>query len=98
VKQCGTTFPNKQLLRVILRQAGANTCPDVCRDKAEAHTAGVSKELAEREECLGNLLEAARAEAAAATAAHETDLAELRQSLELRMATVRADVADWQVC
>ncbi|KAK9905843.1 hypothetical protein WJX75_007487 [Coccomyxa subellipsoidea] len=66
------------------------------RDKAEAHTAGVSKELAEREECLGNLLEAARAEAAAATAAHETDLAELRQSLELRVATVRADVADWQ--
>ncbi|EIE23471.1 hypothetical protein COCSUDRAFT_41711 [Coccomyxa subellipsoidea C-169] len=67
------------------------------RDKAEAHTAGVSKELAEREECLGNLLRAARAEAAAASEEHQADIAELRHTLELRVATVRADVADWQV-
>ncbi|CAL8472196.1 g11738 [Coccomyxa elongata] len=66
------------------------------REKADAHTAAVSKELAEREQCLRAQLEAAQTEAAAANEAHEAEVAELRQTLELRVATIRADVADWQ--
>lgn len=69
----------------------------LCRDRAEAHTAGVSKELAEREECLGKLLDAARAEAASVAEAHEAEVANLQQALELRVTTLRADVSDWQV-
>lgn len=75
----------------------ANACKIQCREKADLHTAGVSQELAEREQCLRAQLEAAQTDAAAATHAHEAEVAELQQTLELRLATLRADVADWQV-
>lgn len=81
----------------MLTYEGMNACRYQCREKADAHTAGVSKELAEREQCLRAQLEAAQTEAAAANEAHEAEVAELRQTLELRVATIRADVADWQV-
>jgi hypothetical protein len=84
-------------VRLVRRANGSVPAAGWYREKAEAHTAGVSRELAEREECLGAQLDATRARAAAAADAHAAELAGLRQELELRTAALRADLSEWQV-
>ena len=67
------------------------------REVAEAHTAGVSKELGEREACLGQQLDAARAEAEAAAVEQAAEAEHLRGQLELRLLSLQDGAASWQV-
>lgn len=68
-----------------------------CRDAAQAHCEGVSRELQEREAHLGEQLQGARSEASQAAVAQMAAAAQAREQLEGHLAFLRATSADWQV-
>ena len=69
----------------------------VHRQRAEADILGVSRELAEREECLGRQLEEAHTAAQQASQMQAAQAAEAQEGLEQCLASVSASMADWQV-
>ena len=69
----------------------------LCRDAAQAHCEGVSRELAEREAHLEEQLQGARAEASTVAEAQMAAAAQAQERLEGHLAVLRATAADWQV-
>lgn len=69
----------------------------LCRDAAQAHCEGASRELAEREAHLEEQLQGARAEASALAEAQVAAASQAQERLEGHLAVLRATAADWQV-
>ena len=69
----------------------------LCRDAAQAHCEGVSRELAEREAHLEEQLQGAHAEASASAEAQMAAASQAQERLEGHLAVLRATAADWQV-
>ena len=69
----------------------------MCRDAAQAHCEGVSRELAEREAHLEEQLQGVRAQASAHAQAQMAAHAQAQERLEAHLAVLRATAADWQV-